>query len=100
MRGRVSTAESTSVRLEYKRTAMLACGSTLHRRCATYWSSAILRKPSPLLLPLSATTAAAHGIIVPERFTHGSAAQHSKWFKIGIKTGNMRQCNTFAASNM
>lgn len=43
---------------------------------------------------------ATHGIIVPERVTHGSAAQRRKWFNIGIKTGNMRQCNTFAASNM
>ena len=35
--------------------------------------------------------------VVPESFTHGSAAQRVRWFKQGIATGDPGQCNTFAA---
>lgn len=38
------------------------------------------------------------GYVVPESFTHGSAAQRARWFKQGIQTGNPEQCNTFAAN--
>jgi len=30
----------------------------------------------------------ATGRVVPEKFTHGSAAQRSKWFKVGFETGD------------
>jgi hypothetical protein len=39
------------------------------------------------------------GYVVPESFTHGSAAQRTQWFKRGIQTGDPEQCNTFAAAN-
>lgn len=35
------------------------------------------------------------GYISPDSFTHGSAAQRVKWFKTGLKTGNMDDCDTF-----
>ena len=35
------------------------------------------------------------GTIVPESFTHGSSAQRVTWFKRGLETGNVDQCNTF-----
>lgn len=35
------------------------------------------------------------GYIVPESFTHGSAKDRATWFMTGLKTGDMRQCNTF-----
>lgn len=38
------------------------------------------------------------GYVVPESFTHGSAAQRARWFRQGIQTGNPEQCNTFAAN--
>ncbi len=40
----------------------------------------------------------ARGYVVPESFTHGSAAQRVQWFKKGIQTGNPEQCNTFAGT--
>jgi len=40
------------------------------------------------------------GYIVPESFTHGSSEQRSRWFKRGIETGNLAQCNTFKAENL
>ncbi len=37
------------------------------------------------------------GVVVPESFTHGSAAQRTRWFKTGFQSGDLRQCDTFAA---
>lgn len=36
------------------------------------------------------------GYVVPESFTHGSAADRMKWFTRGFQSGDIRQCNTFA----
>ncbi len=35
------------------------------------------------------------GTIVPESFTHGSSQQRVTWFKRGLETGSVDQCNTF-----
>ena len=35
------------------------------------------------------------GTVVPESFTHGSSAQRVSWFKRGMASGDLRQCNTF-----
>jgi predicted metalloprotease len=35
------------------------------------------------------------GYIVPESFTHGSSKQRVSWFKKGLQTGDINQCNTF-----
>jgi hypothetical protein len=37
------------------------------------------------------------GHVVPESFTHGSSAQRVAWFKKGLQTGSVNQCNTFEA---
>ncbi|MBP6005057.1 MAG: zinc metallopeptidase [Pyrinomonadaceae bacterium] len=34
------------------------------------------------------------GYVVPDSFTHGSAAQRAQYFAIGFKSGDMRQCQT------
>ena len=39
----------------------------------------------------------ASGRVQPERFTHGTSAQRVEWFGRGMKTGDPRQCDTFAA---
>ncbi len=38
------------------------------------------------------------GYVTPESFTHGSSAQRVKWFKTGLETGDMNQCDTFSSS--
>jgi len=43
---------------------------------------------------------ATQGTVVPESFTHGSAAQRSKWFHTGIETGNANRCDTFASRSL
>ncbi len=35
------------------------------------------------------------GYVVPEAFTHGSSAQRVAWFKKGMQTGELQQCDTF-----
>ena len=37
------------------------------------------------------------GYAVPDSFTHGTAAQRVRWFKRGIESGDLGQCNTFEA---
>ena len=38
------------------------------------------------------------GHIVPESFTHGTSEQRMRWFKRGMDSGDLRQCDTFKAS--
>lgn len=38
----------------------------------------------------------AQGHVVPESFTHGSAEQRVRWFRKGLETGDLKQCDTFA----
>jgi predicted metalloprotease len=40
----------------------------------------------------------AQGYVVPESFTHGSSAQRVRWFKRGMESGRMQDCDTFSAS--
>ena len=40
------------------------------------------------------------GYVVPESFTHGSSAQRVKWFRTGLESGDLRQCNTFASRDL
>lgn len=37
------------------------------------------------------------GYVRPDSFTHGSAAQRVKWFKVGFSSGKIESCDTFAA---
>jgi len=42
----------------------------------------------------------ARGHVTPDSFTHGSSAQRVRWFKRGIETGNIGQCNTFSSEKL
>jgi uncharacterized protein len=40
----------------------------------------------------------ATGRVVPDSFTHGSAAQRKRWFMTGYQQGTVQACNTFGAN--
>jgi predicted metalloprotease len=42
----------------------------------------------------------ARDTVVPESFTHGTSAQRVYWFKRGIDSGDINQCNTFGTGNV
>jgi uncharacterized protein len=42
----------------------------------------------------------AHGYVSPESFTHGSSEQRVRWFRRGLDSGSMQQCDTFAARDL
>jgi predicted metalloprotease len=39
----------------------------------------------------------ARGYVVPEGFTHGSAEQRVRWFRRGIESADLKQCDTFSS---
>jgi len=39
----------------------------------------------------------AGGTVMPDSFTHGSAAQRKEWFQRGLKDGNLEACDTFGS---
>lgn len=40
----------------------------------------------------------AQGRIAPETFTHGTSEQRTRWFKRGLTSGNVADCDTFRAA--
>jgi predicted metalloprotease len=42
----------------------------------------------------------ARGYVVPDSFTHGTAAQRARWFRNGFASGQLRSCNTFGAAQL
>lgn len=40
------------------------------------------------------------GYVVPDSFTHGSSEQRTRWFRRGLETGDLRQCDTFSARSL
>jgi predicted metalloprotease len=42
----------------------------------------------------------AQGYVSPDSFTHGSSAQRVKWFKLGLRSGELKDCDTFSAKTL
>ena len=40
------------------------------------------------------------GVVVPDSFTHGSSAQRVRWFRRGLDSGKVEDCNTFEARQL
>jgi predicted metalloprotease len=38
------------------------------------------------------------GYVSPDSFTHGSGEQRVRWFRTGLESGELRQCDTFAVA--
>jgi len=42
----------------------------------------------------------ARGYVSPESFTHGSSAQRVRWFKQGLESGRVKECDTFKTAQL
>ncbi|GAN60983.1 membrane protein [Acetobacter cibinongensis] len=42
----------------------------------------------------------AQGYVVPDSFTHGSSAQRVEWFRRGLASGDVKQCDTFSVPSL
>jgi predicted metalloprotease len=42
----------------------------------------------------------AQGYVAPETFTHGTSAQRTRWFKQGLQSGRISDCDTFNARQL
>jgi predicted metalloprotease len=40
------------------------------------------------------------GYVSPESFTHGSSQQRVRWFKRGLETGSVKECDTFKTAQL
>lgn len=40
------------------------------------------------------------GYVTPDSLTHGSSAQRVRWFKTGLRSGNINDCKTFQADRL
>lgn len=40
------------------------------------------------------------GYVVPESFTHGTSEQRVRWFKRGLETGDIKNCDTFGTDQL
>ncbi len=40
------------------------------------------------------------GHVVPDSFTHGTSAQRARWFRTGLDSGDVAQCDTFKARQL
>lgn len=81
---------------------------------AGIWASSLPKLPSVTLEPddmqqgLRATQALGDdmvqrrtiGTVVLDSFTHGSGDQRARWFKRGLDSGKLEECNTFAAGEL
>ena len=81
---------------------------------AGIWASALGKLPGITLEPgdIEQGLRAAHalgddmlqkqetGTVVLDSFTHGSGDQRTRWFKRGLETAKIEQCNTFVASEL
>jgi len=42
----------------------------------------------------------ARGYVTPDSFTHGSSKQRVRWFRQGLETGSLAECDTFSVASL
>jgi uncharacterized protein len=99
LRSRLSTAEANqlSVLVELQADCLAGVWANLAQRTRLILDTADVEEG------LRATSALgddriqrrAQGYVVPESFTHGSAAQRMHWFRQGLERGDLQACDTF-----
>jgi predicted metalloprotease len=105
MRGRVSTQEmnALSVRVELQADCFAGVWARLSQQ-----RGGIRYEPGDFQEGLNAAAQIgddmlqkqSRGVVVPESFTHGSSQQRMAWFKRGLDSGSVQQCNSFEARQL
>jgi uncharacterized protein len=102
MRGRISETQQNalSVRLELQADCFAGIWAHTSQRSKGWLEQGDLEEALNAASQIGDDTLQrqAQGRVVPESFTHGSSAQRMTWFKQGLQTGDMKQCNTFGKS--
>jgi predicted metalloprotease len=100
LRARMTPTEYNKVSVQVELQADCFAGVWAHHA-----SEAIHLVPGDLEQGLTAAAAIgddrlqkqSQGYVVPESFTHGSSAQRVQWFKRGMDSGRVSDCDTFAS---
>jgi len=101
MRGKVSQQQmnALSVRVELQADCLAGVWAHHSQRGKGWLDQADIQEALNAAAQIGDDTLqkAGTGRVVPESFTHGSAQQRMTWFKRGLDTGSINQCNTFDA---
>ncbi len=101
MRGKVSTAQmnALSVRVELQADCLAGVWAHHSQKGKGWLDQGDIQEALNAAAQIGDDTLqkASTGRIVPESFTHGSSQQRMTWFKRGMDSGSVDQCNTFDA---
>jgi predicted metalloprotease len=104
MRGRVSAAQQNamSVRLELQADCLAGVWAHHAQQARQILEQGDVEEALNAATQIGddALQRRSQGTIVPESFTHGTSAQRVTWFKRGLQTGSLQQCNTFEARQL
>jgi uncharacterized protein len=104
MRGRVSEAQQNalSVRVELQADCYAGVWANRSQSAKQILEQGDIEEALNAASQIGDDTLQRHsrGTVVPESFTHGTSAQRVSWFKRGLQTGSMDQCNTFEARQL
>jgi predicted metalloprotease len=101
MRGRVSQAQmnALSVRVELQADCLAGVWAHHSQKSKGWLDQGDIQEALNAAAQIGDDTLqrASQGRVVPESFTHGSSQQRMTWFKRGLDSGSVNQCNTFDA---
>ena len=101
MRGKVSTQQmnALSVRVELQADCLAGVWAHHSQKGKGWLDQADIQEAMNAAAQIGDDTLhkASTGRVVPESFTHGSSQQRMTWFKRGLDSGAITQCDTFSA---
>ena len=104
MRGRVSTAQmnALSVRVELQADCFAGVWAHHSQKGKGWLDRSDIDEALNAAAQIGDDTLQrrSQGTVVPESFTHGTSAQRQSWFRRGLQTGSVAQCNTFDARTL
>ena len=104
MRSRVGEAQmnALSVRLELQADCLAGVWANQSQKTKAWLDSGDIEEGLNAASKIGDDTLQrqSQGTVVPESFTHGTSAQRTRWFRQGLDSGRMDQCNTFEARQL